>query len=157
MRVSNSFVSRMIANGYIVYKRSRCFFKLRLLFALVSVCICICIPIESSLLHICIQIRRGQWEIDMGRIWYVSLSLSAQVVCSCSRCVIERCSVQFRRIAFVRIGDRGGQGWCKIVNMYYETLGISESRYVDGKGVGKNQRSANPTRISGVTNEESID
>jgi len=66
--VSNSFVSRMIANGYIVYKRSRCFFKLRLLFALVSVCICICIPIESSLLHICIQIRRGQWEIDMGRI-----------------------------------------------------------------------------------------
>lgn len=44
MHISNSFISHMIANGYIVYKRSRRFFKLRLLFALVSTCICICIP-----------------------------------------------------------------------------------------------------------------
>lgn len=86
-------------------------FKLRLLFALLSVCICICIPHRVvATTHMYSDSKRtmgNRYGSDVVRVT-LFVRVCAQV-CSCSRCVIERCSVQFRRIAFVRIGDREGQ------------------------------------------------
>lgn len=113
--------------------------------------------------HVCIQIRRGQWEIDMGRIWYMSLSLSLYM--------------SVHKLFVHAVG-----AWLNDVPFSYEELYSLESLRSDGlmylycgriyvlrkpswprnlgiswswrKGVGKNQWSANPTRINGVTNEK---
>lgn len=117
MHIFNSFIFHMIANGYIVYKRSGRFFKLRLLFALVITCICICIPIGSSLLHTYVF----RFEEDNGKSIWVgygtchSLSLYMSVHKLFVHAVgawLNDAPFSYEEL-FVRIGNRWGQtGWC---------------------------------------------
>lgn len=114
--------------------------------------------------HICIQIRRGQWEIDMGRIRYVSLSLYMSLCTSCLFMQSMRdwtnAPLQFRRIAFVRIEKVRRVGWYLFARKIYIYALRNPGNLValTEKGIGKESTNpANPTRISGVTNEEGID